>query len=89
MRWSEFQRLMQLTEKRGLLHPLEGEPPVVIENRLLDGFLDAFPDGCRGRDCERCRYCHRWAERAVRVSPQYRQECLRLYQRVFQDLLSA
>lgn len=88
-RWTHLKRVEELAKKRGMLHPLERKPPVVVDNRALDGFLESFPDGCRNRNCEQCHYCHQWADRAVRLDPQYRQECLDLYQEVFQDLLSA
>ena len=87
-RWAHLRRAKKLAEMRGMLHRREGEPSVVVENRALDGFMDNFPKGCRSRDCEQCRYCHEWSSRAVQVNPQYRQECLDLYQDVFQDLLS-
>jgi hypothetical protein len=87
-RWSHLRRIEALAKKRGMLHPLAGNSPVVVDNRALDGFLESFPDGCRERDCEQCRYCHWWAERAVRLDAPYRQECLDLYQEVFHDLLS-
>ncbi|MBI2194132.1 MAG: hypothetical protein HYU36_19320 [Planctomycetes bacterium] len=88
-RWSHLKDIKALSEKRGMLHPFQGDPPVVIDNRALDGFLDAFPaQGCRDRDCDECGHCRRWADRCVRIDPQYRQECLELYQRVFHGLLS-
>jgi collagenase-like PrtC family protease len=87
-RWSHLRHIKELAEKRGMLHPSEMDQPIFVDNRALDGFLDHFPENCRGRDCERCRYCHRWAERAVQLNPQYRQECLNLYQKVFRDLLT-
>lgn len=88
-RWSHLKDIKALAEKRGMLHPFRGDPPVVIDNRALDGFLDSFPaQGCRNRNCEECRYCGCWADRSVRIDPQYRQESLELYRRVFQGLLS-
>lgn len=85
---SHLKHVKELANKRGLLHPLKGNPPVIMDNRILDGFLESFPHGCRGRDCEQCRYCHQWADRAVQVDPQYRKECLKLYRIVFKELLS-
>lgn len=39
-----------------------------VDNAKLDGFLAPFQaDGCRGRLCEECGHCARWAARAVRV----------------------
>jgi collagenase-like PrtC family protease len=87
-RWSQLRRAKKLAEKRGMLHRSGTEAPVVVDNRALDGFLNSFPKNCRSRDCEQCQYCHQWTARAVRVNPQYREECLELYRGVFQDLLS-
>lgn len=81
--------LKKLARERGMLAPLEGGPPVVLDNRALDGFLERFLSiGCKDMDCEACRYCHRWAERAVHVDADYRARCLSLYERVFDDLHS-
>ncbi len=80
--------LYRLAKLRGLLGPV-GEPPVVVENRRLDGFLDRFLSrSCRDVACEDCRYCHRWAERAVTVDEGWRRECLALYARAFDGLES-
>ena len=87
-RWSALRRVRELARRRGMLEPLPGPPPVVVDNRALDGFLDALPRSCRSRDCTECGICHRWAERAVRIEPGYRAECLELYGAVFRDLLS-
>jgi hypothetical protein len=62
---------------------------VIVDNRALDGFLEFFFDtDCSERDCEACRYCHRVAERAVRIDPLFRQEVLRQYDEVLEDLRS-
>ncbi|MBI2932405.1 MAG: U32 family peptidase [Planctomycetes bacterium] len=79
----------RLAEERGMLKPLSGPPPVVVDNRALDGFMDRFQaKGCKDVDCESCQYCHRWAERAVRIEPQYRDRCVGLYDQVFDDMHS-
>lgn len=88
IRWSHLKRIQELIKKRGMLHPLEGTSPVAVDNRALDGFLESHPGACRNRDCEQCRYCHRWADLAVRLDPQYQKECLELYQSIFRDILS-
>lgn len=87
-RWDLLKDLMELARKRGMLHPLQGPAPVTMDNRALDGFLDSFPGSCRNRNCDECRYCRRWSERAVRIDPQYRADCLALYQRVFRHLMA-
>ncbi len=72
-----------------MLGALAGNPPVVIDNRALDGFMERFlAKGCKDLDCETCRYCYRWAEQAVKIDPAYKERCLRLYEQVFDDLHS-
>jgi hypothetical protein len=81
--------IRRLAEAQGMLTPLRRDPPVVIDNRALDGFLEFFfKVDCHERDCEECRYCHRVAERAVRVDPEFRREVLRQYDEVLDDLCS-
>lgn len=82
-------KIRRLAERQGMLSPLPGEPPVYIDNRVLDGFLEFFfTVDCSTRDCEECRYCHRVAERAVRIDPAFRDECLRQYDEVLGELHS-
>ena len=82
-------KIRRLAEAQGMLTPLRRDPPVVVDNRALDGFLEFFfLVDCHERDCERCRYCHRVAERAVRIDPEFRQELLGRYDEVLEDLRS-
>ncbi len=82
-------KIRRLAEVQGMLNPLRRDPPVVIDNRALDGFLEFFFTGdCHEWDCEECRYCHRVAERAVRIDPEFRREVLRRYDEVLEDLRS-
>lgn len=84
-----LRKVRQLAETQGMLNPLRRDPPVVIDNRALDGFLEFFLSGnCHEWDCEECRYCHRLAERAVRIDPDFRREVLRRYDEVLEDLRS-
>ncbi len=77
--------LYRLARMRGFLTPIG--TPVYIDNRQLDGFIDRFlQESCRDCDCETCRYCHRWAERVVRIDPEWRAECLALYERLFREM---
>lgn len=67
-----------------VLYPLRGENPVHIDNRALDGFMDRFEKhSCQHLDCETCRYCHRFAEKAIRINPQWREKM----QGIFGELL--
>ncbi len=79
--------IKRLAEVRGLVQPLEGETPVYVDNRALDGFMERFrTEGCRDRACEECRWCHRFAERAVRIEPNQQREALAAYQEIFRSL---
>ncbi|MCA9519324.1 MAG: U32 family peptidase [Myxococcales bacterium] len=67
-----------------VLYPLRGENPVQIDNRALDGFMERFDKhSCQDLDCESCRYCHRFAEKAVRIDPAWRERI----REIFVDLL--
>ena len=81
--------IRRLAEAQGMLSPLPRDPPVVIDNRALDGFLKFFFHvDCQERDCEECRYCHRMAELAVWIDPEFQREALRQYDEVLDDLRS-
>ena len=81
--------IRRLAEAQGMLSPLRRDPPVIIDNRALDGFLKFFFHAdCQQRDCEECRYCHCLAERAVWIDPEFRQEGLHRYDEVLEDLRS-
>ncbi len=81
--------IRQLAEAQGMLSPLRRDPPVVVDNRALDGFLEfLLTVDCHQRDCEECRYCHRVAERAVRIDPEFRREVLRRSDEILEDLCS-
>lgn len=76
----KFLKVVRFGEKGSVLFPLRGENPVYIDNRKLDGFIDFFrTNSCKARDCETCRYCDRWAEKAVRIDPAWREEMLAIY----------
>jgi collagenase-like PrtC family protease len=66
----KFRKVMEFGRLAGVLYPRQGANPVVVDNRALDGFMDRFrAQGCSDLDCQRCRYCHEWAERAVHIDP--------------------
>jgi collagenase-like PrtC family protease len=76
-----LEKLATLAKLRGLLFPLEGAPPVTINNQALDGFLKGWPRrGCQDRNCEECGYCQEWSEKAVHIDPEFRKHALELYQ---------
>ncbi len=86
---SRLWNVKKLAEARGMLGGGDGPPPVVVDNRALDGFIDRFlTKGCKDVDCDACRHCHRWADRAVSVDPAFRDRCMALYRTVFSDMES-
>ncbi len=77
----------RLAELRGMVRPIEGAPPVFVDNKALDGFIERFKTkGCCDTDCDSCRWCHRFAEKAVRVDPEHRAKALDAYDEVFHAL---
>lgn len=80
-------RLKRLAELRHMTRPVEGPPPVYVDNRSLDGFLQRFLEaGCRDVDCAECRWCHQFAERAVRLDEGQREKALAAYEDLFRAL---
>lgn len=85
-----FDRVRKLARLRSMLEPLTSEPPVWIENAKLEGFMERFRQngGCRITECDRCRHCHEFAEKAVWIAPDHREKVLLLYEQIFEDLLT-
>ena len=81
-------RIRRLASMMGMLRPRGGPAGVVLDNQRLNGFLAHLPQGCAVRDCERCRYCHGWADRVVSIDPAFRRDCLALLNEVREDLCS-
>ncbi len=83
----ELFRLSALTKKLGMLYPMVGEPPLKLDNRKLDGFIDRFLDkSCIDVDCEKCLYCHRFAEDALDIDPAWREQVLADYRELFERM---
>ncbi len=79
--------LKRLAELRGMTRPIEGRPPVYINNRALDGFMERFrTKSCIGVDCEECRWCHEFAAKAVTIDEANRTESLEAYDNLFDSL---
>ncbi len=79
--------MKRLAELRGMTRPLEGPPPVYIDNRALDGFLERFKENsCVGIDCDECRWCHQFAEKAVRIDENNRDQALAVYEELFDSI---
>jgi hypothetical protein len=79
--------LKRLADLRQMTRPVTGEPPVYVDNRALDGFMERFREkGCRDVDCEACRWCHDFAAKAVRVDPEESRRSLAAYDALFRSL---
>ena len=79
--------LKRLADLRGMTSPVTGDPPVYVDNRSLDGFLERFREsGCRDVDCGDCRWCHEFAGKAVRIDETHRSRVLAAYDEVFRAL---
>jgi len=79
--------LKRLADLRHMTRPVEGMPPVYVDNRALDGFMERFREtGCRDLECEECRWCHQFAEKAVRVDEAQRAQALAAYEALFRAL---
>ncbi|HAZ13065.1 MAG: hypothetical protein A2X86_09745 [Bdellovibrionales bacterium GWA2_49_15] len=77
----------ELARERGMLQELSGPPPIYIDNRKLDGFIDRFlTKGCRDVVCEECRHCHNYAERAITINSAHQQKCVGLHKKIETDL---
>jgi collagenase-like PrtC family protease len=76
----KFSKVIDFGKAASVLYPRRGENPVQIDNRALDGFMERFKtQGCQDVDCERCRYCHEWAERVVRIDPEWKARMKDIY----------
>jgi collagenase-like PrtC family protease len=73
-------KIAEFASFRGMQRPLAFKQPIHIDNRQLDGFLEgAWKRECRYNDCNRCQYCHKVAEKSVRIDEGYRQRCLEMH----------
>jgi hypothetical protein len=76
----KFPKVVDFGKTAGVLYPRRGPNPVQIDNRSLDGFIDFFrTTSCRDLDCEKCRYCHEWADKTVEIDPHWRQKMRAIY----------
>jgi collagenase-like PrtC family protease len=83
----KFSKVIEFGEAASVLFPLMGENPVFIDNRKLDGFIDRFKkQGCMTLDCEKCRYCHKWADRAVKIDPDWKKKMALIYDDLLDEI---
>ena len=84
---TKFPEIVKFGKNASMLYPREGDNPVYVSNRNLDGFLKRFEtQGCEEMDCENCFYCHRWAEDAVFFNREWREQMTKQYDHLLSDL---
>jgi hypothetical protein len=82
----KFSKVINFGQTASVLYPLRGPNPVQIDNRSLDGFIDYFKtNSCMDMDCEKCRYCHEWADKVVRIDPEWKQKMAAIYDDLLQE----
>lgn len=70
-----------------MTRPVEGQEPVYIDNRALDGFVERFREiGCRDADCAECGWCEKFARKAIRLDKTAQAQALAAYRDLFQAL---
>lgn len=85
----KFRKVMTFGQTASVLYPLRGPNPVQIDNRALDGFIDFFKaKGCQDVDCETCRYCHEWADKVVKIDPEWKAQMEVIYKDLLDELES-
>lgn len=87
VRYSDIARLLK---KRGLMHSLEGVPVKLDSKKIPDDFLSRISQApcATSGDCSECGYCGSIADAAYTAEEPYREECLELYEKVFDQLCS-
>lgn len=79
--------LQRLSQEKGMLQGKD-QADVYIDNRELDNFMSRFVDkSCRNIDCEKCRYCHLFADKAVSILPNHREKCLSLHAEIDENFV--
>ena len=62
---------------------------VNIDNTKLDGFIDHFlSEDCRYKSCKDCGYCQKFADRAVKVDPEFRKQAMKQYEDLIDQTIS-
>ena len=67
--------LLDLARQQGMMFPADERPVVIYSDRIPEDFLEQVTKrDCTSVLCEECGYCHRVAERAVEIDPDFRSE---------------
>lgn len=85
----KFLQLIPLGVHQSILFPRTRKPFIYIDNKALDGFIEYFlKNSCQNVVCEKCRYCHEWAEKVVKIDPEWEKVSKKQYEQLFEDIYS-
>ena len=77
--------ILKMLKHRGVVKDIE----VYIDNTRLDGFINYFLEqDCRYKSCKECGYCQEVADKAVKISPDYREKTAKEYKSFLDDIIS-
>jgi len=83
----KFMQIVSMGQHQGILFPRKGKPYVFVDNKKLNGFIDYFrKNSCQSVVCEKCRYCHDWAEKVVEIDPEWEKIARQQYENLFEDM---
>lgn len=68
---------------------LLSEPPIYIDNNLLDGFIDHFlKNDCSAISCKECGYCESIAKKVVKINKDLQNEIVVKYCKYLNSIIS-
>jgi collagenase-like PrtC family protease len=77
--------LFKMLKHRGVVEDIE----VYIDNEKLEGFINYFfEQDCRYQSCKECGYCQDIADKAVKISPEYREKTAKEYGAFLDEIIS-
>ncbi|MEI8095083.1 MAG: hypothetical protein WCG80_12795 [Spirochaetales bacterium] len=86
---------LKFMQKQGMLIATQQHNPVQIDSAQIPAnFLDHFDSAvggegnCADKDCAKCGYCHRIANKAVNIDPKFLEEILPVYDGLEKALVS-
>ncbi len=84
----KFLQVVDIGKHQGILYPRrQGKHFIEIDNKALDGYIDHFRENsCLDVVCEECRYCHEWADKVVKIDPDWKAKAHAQYETLFEDL---
>lgn len=82
--------LKELAKLQGMIYARQEEDaPLYLDNDKLNGFIGRFvKDNCQNLNCNECRYCYDFADKALHIDPEYRDKCLSLANQLLSDMSS-